>query len=210
MIILNTCFTFQLHAIYMDYTFITRVLHFTIHITSSLHDFTFWSSSVHVLQGNSMSYHLLCYGVEFDAGPCFLLSTASLINIQFSLFWSRHSRGGGQARVKGDTCKRKAASSRMENHKYKAVISITCFMRKSSVQNVLLWMLSKIVFHLPVIRLIRRPSSAYPCNIFLHFHRIFLHAHRIFLHFDRIFLHASFDYTRAFSTVLWSVRNYGS
>jgi hypothetical protein len=50
----------------------------------------------------------------------------------------------------------------------------------------------------------------YPCNIFLHFHRIFLHACRIFLHFDRIFLHASLDYTRAFSTVLWSVHNYCS
>ena len=30
------------------------------------------------------------------------------------------------------------------------------------------------------------------------------------LHFHRIFLHACFDYARAFSTVLWSGRNYGS
>ncbi len=44
----------------------------------------------------------------------------------------------------------------------------------------------------------------------LYFHRIFLHACRIFLHFHRIFLHASFDYTRVFSTVLWSVGNYAS
>ncbi len=76
--------------------------------------------------------------------------------------WSRHSNGGGirgEAKVKGNTKRRLQKWKIKTYHKHKEPISITFFMRKPSVQKVLLlWMLSKIFFHF--IRLVPRPSSA--------------------------------------------------
>ncbi len=91
-----------------------------------------------------------------------MLSTASLINVQFSLFFGVDTEmAAGKPKSKAMLAREKRRLQEWKiktDRKYKEAIPITHFMRKSSLQKVLLRMLSKFVFHL--IRLVLRLSSA--------------------------------------------------